>query len=82
MSMPQKQPNATMMPVPDITLVSNSEDEDIVDLDAVARAAMAKLEKDLAEAKVWNEGIAWKKQERANLQVAAKKKRRMRKQQR
>ena len=40
----------------------------------MARAAMAKLEKDLAEAKVWNEGIVQKKQEQANCQVAAKKK--------
>ena len=32
------------------------------------------MEKDLAEAKAWNKGIAWKKQEQANCQMAAKKK--------
>ena len=38
------------------------EDEDVVDLEAVARAATAKLEKELTEAKVWNERITQKKQ--------------------
>ena len=37
------------------------EDENIVDLEA-----MAKLEKDLVDAKAWNERIAWKKQEWAD----------------
>ena len=72
--MPQEQPNATMMPIPDVTLVSDGEDEDIVDLEAMARAATAKLEKDLAEAKAWNKGIAQKKQEWVNHQAVAKKK--------
>ena len=40
----------------------------------MATAAMAKLEEDLAEAKVWNEGIVWKKQEQMNCQAVAKKK--------
>ena len=56
------------MPVPDVTLVSDNEgeDENVVDLEAVARAATAKLEKDLADAKVQNDRIAWKKKERAD----------------
>ena len=76
MSTPQEQPNVTMMPVPDITLVSDGEgeDENIVDLEAVARAAMAKLEKDLADAKVRNERIMRKKQEWAVHQAVVKKK--------
>ena len=72
--MPQEQPNATMTPVPDINLVSDGEDEEIVNLEAITRLAKAKLDQDLAEAKVWNEGIAWKKQEQANRQAPAKKK--------
>ena len=74
MSTPQEKSNVTVTPVPDITLVSDSKDEDIVDLEAVAREATAKLEKDLVDAKVQNEGIAQKKQERANRQAAVKKK--------
>ena len=74
MSTSQEQLNATMMPVPDVTQVSDGEDEEVVDLEAMARAVMAKLEKDLVEAKARNEGIIWKKQEWANCQAAAKKK--------
>ena len=57
-----------MMSVPDITLVSDGkgDDENIIDLEAVARAATAKLEKDLVDAKEWNDRIAWKKKERAD----------------
>ena len=62
------------MPVPDVTLVSDGKDENIVDLEAVARVAMAKLEKDLADMKAWNERIAWKKQEWADCLVVVKKK--------
>ena len=51
MSTSQEKSNATMMPVPDITLVSDSEDEEVIDLEAIARAAAVKLEKDLEEAK-------------------------------
>ena len=50
----------TVMPIPDITWVSDSKDEEVMDLEAMARMAMAKLE-DLAEVKAWNEGIVWKK---------------------
>ena len=74
MSTPQEKFNATVTPVPDVTLVSGGEEEDIVDLEAVAREAMAKLEKDLADTKARNEGIMWKKQERANRQAVVKKK--------
>ena len=35
-------------------------------LEAVARLAKAKLNQDLADVRAWNEGIAWKKQERAD----------------
>ena len=68
MSTHQEKSNETMMPVPDVTLVSDSEgkDENIIDLEAVARVATAKLEKDLADAKVWNEKIVWKKQEQVD----------------
>ena len=74
MSTPQEKSNMAMTPVPDVTLVSDGEDEDIIDLEAVAREATAKLEKDLADMKVQNEGIARKKQEWANHQAAVKKK--------
>ena len=74
MSTPQAQPNTTMTPVPDVTQVSDGKDEEVVDLEAMARAAMAKLVKDLVEAKAWNEGIMQKKQEQANCQAAVKRK--------
>ena len=67
--MPQDQPNVTVTPIPDITLVSNGQDKDIINLEA-----MAKLEKDLVDAKVQNEGTAQKKQEWANCQAVAKEK--------
>ena len=54
------------MPVPDVTTVSDGEDEEVVDLEAVARLVKAKLDQDLADARVWNEGIARKKQEQAD----------------
>ena len=67
MSSCQEKTNETITPVPDITVVTDSEGKDeVVDLEAVARAAAAKLERDLAEAKTRNERIAWKKQERAD----------------
>ena len=64
------------MPIPDVsvTQVSDSKDEEIIDLETVARVVTAKLEKDLAEVKVWNNGITWKKQEWANQQAVVKKK--------
>ena len=68
MSSHQEKTNETVTPVPDITIVTDGEGEDevIIDLEAVARAATAKLEKDLAEAKTRNERIAQKKQEWAD----------------
>ena len=53
MSLHQEKSNETMMPVPNVTLVSDGKgkDKNIVDLEAVARAATAKLEKDLADTK-------------------------------
>ena len=64
MSSHQEKPKETVTPVPDVTVVSDDEDE--VDLEAVARLAKAKLDQDLADARVRNEGIAWKKQEWAD----------------
>ena len=66
MSSHQEKSNETVTPVPDVTLVSDSKDEQIVDLEAIARLAKAKLDQDLADARAWNEGITQKKQERAD----------------
>ena len=66
MSLYQEKTNENMSPVPDVTILMDGEGEDEVNLEAMARAAAAKLEKDLVEAKTWNERIAWKKQERAD----------------
>ena len=66
MSSHQEKTNETVSPVPDVTVLMDGEGEDEVDLEAVARAAAAKLEKDLAEAKTWNKRITWKKQERVD----------------
>ena len=74
MSTSQKKSNVTVMPVPDITLVSDSEDKEVVDLEAIARVATVKLEKDLVEAKVQNDRIMQKKQEWANQLAVVKKK--------
>ena len=65
MSSHQEKANETVSPVPDVTVLTDGEDE--VDLEAVARVAAAKLAKDLAELKKRNERIAQKKQERADL---------------
>ena len=43
-----------------------SEDKEVVDLEAITRLAKEKLDQDLADARAWNEGIAQKKQERAD----------------
>ena len=72
--MPQEKSKVTVTPVPDVTLVSDGEDEEIINLEAIARAAMAKLEKDLADAKVQNDEIVQKKQERVNCLAVVKKK--------
>ena len=61
----QEKANETMSPVPDVTVLTDGEDE--VDLEAVARVAAAKLAKDLAELKKRNERIAQKKQERVDI---------------
>ena len=68
MSLHQEKTNKTVTPVPDVTVVMDCEgkDEDVVDLEAMARVAAAKLEKELMEAKAWNERIARKKQEWAD----------------
>ena len=63
MSSHQEKSNETMTPVPDITTVSDGEDEEVVNLEAIARLAKAKLDQDLVDARAWNEGITWKKQE-------------------
>ena len=46
--------------------MSNSEDDEIVDLEAITRLAKVKLDQDLVDARARNEGIAWKKQERVD----------------
>ena len=63
MSMSQEKSNATVMPVPDADMVSDGEDEQVVNLEAVAREAKEKLKKDLADTKAWNDEIMQKKQE-------------------
>jgi hypothetical protein len=69
MSTHQEKPNE---PVLDVTVVTDGEDEDVVDLEAVASLAKAKLEEDLAKAKARNDRIARKKQERADRLAAEK----------
>ena len=64
MSSHQEKPKETMTPVPDVTVVSDDEDE--VDLEAVARLVKPKLDQDLADARARNKGITRKKQERAD----------------
>ena len=66
MSSHQEKTNETVSPVSDVTVLTDGEGGDEVNLEAVARAATAKLEQDLVEAKTWNERIARKKQERAD----------------
>ena len=66
MSSHQEKSNETVMPVPDVTTMSNGEDEEVVDLEAVTRLAKAKLDQDLVDARAQNEGIVWKKQEWAD----------------
>ena len=79
MSTHQEKLNKTVMLVPDINLVSDGEDKEVIDLEAVARAAKVKLEEDLAKAKTQNDEIAWKK--RHGRIVWQRRKRRMRKRQ-
>ena len=62
-----------MTPVPDVSLVSDSKDEEVVDLEAMARVAKAQLEGDLVKAKTQNDEIVWKKQARVDC-LAKKKK--------
>ena len=73
MSSHQEKSNETVTPVPDVTLVSDGEDEEVVNLEAVSRAVKAKLEEDLVKAKTRNEEIAWKKQVQAVCLAVAKK---------
>ena len=63
MSSHQEKSNKTVMPVPDVTTMSGSEDEEVVNLEAVTQVARAKLEEDLVKAKTWNEEITRKKKE-------------------
>ena len=65
MSSHQEKTNETVSPVPDITVLTDGEDE--VDLEAMERVAAAQLARDLAAVKRRNEQIAQKKQERADL---------------
>ena len=66
MSSHQEKSKETVTPVPDVTTVSDGEDEEVIDLEAIARLVKAKLDQDLAGARAWNEGIVQKKQERAD----------------
>ena len=59
MSMPQETLNATVMPIPDANMVSDGKDEQVVDLEAVAREAKEKLKKDLADVKVQYHTSHW-----------------------
>ena len=61
------------MLVPDVNLVSDGKDEEVVNLEAVARVAKVKLEEDLAKAKTWNDEITQKKKAWAD-RLAKKKK--------
>ena len=54
------------MPVPDVTTMSDGEDEEVINLEAVTWVARVKLEEDLAKAKMWNEEIARKNKEWAD----------------
>ena len=74
MSTSQEKSNMTVMPVPDATMVSDGKDKEVINLEAVAREAAAKLERDLADAKVRNNGIVWKKKDWADWQAVVKKK--------
>ena len=65
MSSHQEKSSETVLPIPDVTVLTDGKDE--VDLEAVERVAAAKLVRDLAAAKRRNERIAQKKQERADL---------------
>ena len=62
----QEKSKETATPVPDVTIVSDGEDEEVVNLEAVARLAKEKLDQDLVDVRARNEGIAWKKQEWAD----------------
>ena len=73
MSTSQDKSIATVMPVPDFDMASDGKDEQVINLVAIAREATAKLEKDLADVKMWNDEIAWKKQEWVDQKAAAKK---------
>ena len=66
MSSHQEKSKETVTPVPDVTTMSDGKDEEVVDLEAVARLAKAKLDQDLVDARVRNEGITQKKQEQAD----------------
>ena len=72
MSTPQETLNAALVPA--VVVESDGKDEQAVNLAVIAREAMAKLEKDLADVKAWNDEIAQKKQEWADRRVAVKKK--------
>ena len=73
MSTPQETLNAAMAPIPHVDMPSDGKDEQVVDLVAITREAMAKLEKDLADVKVQNDVITQKKQEQADWKVVEKK---------
>ena len=66
MSTPQEKLNMTMTPIPNADMVSDGEDEWVIDLEAVAREAITKLKKDLVDTKAWNDKIVRKKQEWAD----------------
>ena len=49
MCMFQEKSNTTVTPIPDITMVSDSKDEEVINLEAITREAAVKLERDLAD---------------------------------
>ena len=66
MSTSKDKSNATMTPVPDVNMVSDGQDEQVINLEAIAMEAQVKLEKDLADTKVQNDEIVQKKQQHAD----------------
>ena len=66
MSSHQEKSKETTTSVPDVTIISDGEDEEVIDLEVVVRLVKEKLDQDLADARAQNKGIAWKKQEWAD----------------
>ena len=66
MSTSPEKSNATMMPVPDANMVSDSRDKQVVNLEAVVKEVQAMLAQELVEVKRQNEEIIQKRKEQDN----------------